>query len=87
IYGAFASPTALIRSNANVSNRLEFELYDSPERLHNQYLEKEEMIMPNSVNNPKDHSIDNGVSLFSLNLTNEQEDGLRKVMLKVAQLY
>ncbi|MDE4994552.1 hypothetical protein NAH09_10660, partial [Francisella tularensis subsp. holarctica] len=33
------------------------------------------------------HSIDNGVSLFSLNLTNEKEDGLRKVMLKVAQLY
>ncbi|MBD1311073.1 hypothetical protein IDZ80_09570, partial [Francisella tularensis subsp. holarctica] len=25
--------------------------------------------------------------LFSLNLTNEKEDGLRKVMLKVAQLY
>lgn len=86
-YGAFASTTALIRSNANVSNRMEFELYDSPERLHNQYLEKEEMIMPKSVNNPKDHSIDNGVSLFSLNLTNEKEDGLRKVMLKVAQLY
>ncbi|MDE5014543.1 hypothetical protein NAI47_10540, partial [Francisella tularensis subsp. holarctica] len=70
-YGSFSSTNALIRSNANVSNRMEFELYDSPERLHNQYLEKEEMIMPKSVKNPKDHSIDNGVSLFSLNLTKE----------------
>ncbi|MDE4942997.1 hypothetical protein, partial [Francisella tularensis] len=33
------------------------------------------------------HSIDNGVYLFSLNLTYEKEDGIRKVMLKVAQLY
>ena len=86
-YGTFASTTALIRSNANVSNRMEFELYDSPEKLHNKYLEKEKNIMPKSVNKPKDHSIDNGMSLFSLNLTNESEIGLRKAMLKVAQLY
>lgn len=86
-YGAFASTTALIRSNANVSNRMEFELYDSPERLHNQYSEKEKGVMPKSVNKPKDHSIDNGMSLFSLNLTNNNEQGLRHFMLKVAQLY
>ncbi len=86
-YGAFASTTALIRSNANVSNRMEFELYDSPEKLHNQYSEKEESVMPKSVDKPKDHSIDNGMSLFSLNLTNNNENGLRHFMLKVAQLH
>lgn len=32
-------------------------------------------------------SIDNGMSLFSLNLTNKSEIGLRNAMLNVAQLY
>lgn len=86
-YGSFASTTALIRSNANVSNRMEFELYDSPQRLHNRYTEKEKSIMPKSINKSKDHSIDNGMSLFSLNLTNNRENGLRRKMLEVAQLY
>ncbi|AXH32294.1 MULTISPECIES: hypothetical protein [Francisella] len=86
-YGAFASTTALIRSNANVANRMEFELYDSPERLHNQYSEKEKSIMPKSVSKAKDHSIDNGMSLFSLNLTNKNDNGLRKAILKLAQSY
>ncbi|WP_425536940.1 hypothetical protein [Francisella-like endosymbiont] len=86
-YGAFVSTTALLRSNANVSNRMEFELYDSPEKLHNKYSEKEKNIMSKSVNKPKDHSIDNGMSLFSLNLTNKSEIGLRNAMLNVAQLY
>lgn len=48
----------------------------------NKYSEKEKNIMPKSINKPKDHSIDNGMSLFSLNLTNKSEIGLRNAMLK-----